>query len=176
MKRFILLLFSLIPLVTFAQNLLELPKDKNGSIHYYEKVQIDTLSKNQLYLNSKLIFLNAFKSSNYIIQLDDPKEGFIIGTGFNDISFKFRGVDIKQQMRFTIKIQCRDGFYDFDIYDIHCISYPNNKRAGSEPSFENFYSFSDSMDNNIQDIIRIVKNTMTLGILRQNNPREFKFI
>lgn len=175
MKKFLLLIFSLIPLVTIAQIPSEFPTDKDGRIYYYEKVQIDTISKNQLYVNSKLVFLNAFKPSNYLIQMDNQKEGVIIGTGFNDINFIFHDVNIKQQMWFTIKIQYQDGSYDFNIYDIYCRSYPKNNRI-AEPSFEKFSPYSNAMNKNIQGIIHILKTTMIKGILREDNPHESKLI
>ncbi len=175
MKKILLSLISLIPLITYAQNLLNFPTDQNGRFHYYERVQIDTITKNQLYSNSKTVFLNAFKPSNYQIQLGDQNAASIIGIGFNDFAFIFRGSDIKQQLCLTIKIQCWDGFYDLHIYDIYCRSYTNSN-VTSEPYFENFSSYSNAINKKIQDILQTLKTTMRNGVLTQDIPFDSKKI
>jgi hypothetical protein len=162
-------LISFIPLIAFAQSVSELPIYQNGSVNYYEKIQVDTISKSRLYLNSKQVFLNTFKASNYRIQLDNQNMGSIVGIGFNDITFIYRGVDIKQQMWFTLKIQVRDGSYDLRIYDLHFRSYTNSEGT-SEPSFEKFPNYSNAINKKIQDIIKTVKTTMISGDLTREIP------
>lgn len=175
MKKILWSLISLMPFFTNAQSPSEFPTDQNGRLYYYERIQIDSISKSQLYLNSKAVFLNAFKPSNFQIQQNDQNLSSIIGIGFNDIDFIFRGLNIKQQMWFTIKIHCSDGSYDLHIYDIFCRSYPNSN-ATSEPSFEKFPSYSNAMNKKIHDIIRTVKSTMSIRVLTQDIPFDSKKI
>ena len=57
MKTFFLLLIAFIPVLSFAQAFDRLPKDENGKIYYSEVIHVDSVNKNQLYLNSKNFLL-----------------------------------------------------------------------------------------------------------------------
>lgn len=55
--------------------------------------------------------------------MDDSENGIIIGKGFTDILIEQK-VNKKiypstQQLWYTVKIQCKDGRYKFEIYDLY---------------------------------------------------------
>lgn len=124
MKSIFLLLFALMPLLSFAQLIDELPKDESGKLYYTEVIQIDSMKKQQLYLNSKQFFVDVFKSANDVIQLDDKESGIVIGKGFSEIYIKILGTPVAEQMWFTIKIQCKDDKFKYEIYNISFKNYP----------------------------------------------------
>ena len=112
------------PLLTFAQIIDELPKDENGNLYYSEIIQIENGTKDDLYLRAKQFFADEFKSANDVIQMDDKESGILIGKGFNDIYIKIIGISTPIQMWYSIKIQCREARYKYEIYDIYFKSYP----------------------------------------------------
>lgn len=100
---------------------------KDGKIHYEEVVEV-TASKNNLYSNAKMWFVDTFKSADDVIQMDDKELGVIIGKGFSDIyvDTKILGDISKTKTRayYTIKVQLKENKYKVDIYDIYYYSYP----------------------------------------------------
>lgn len=106
-------------------------RDINGKIYFNEVIQVDSITKDLLYYNAKVFFAEVFKSANDVIQMDDKENGVLIGKGFTNVYAKavFRdGLIIyldftgTVQMWYTIKIQCKDNRYKYDIYDIYFIN------------------------------------------------------
>jgi hypothetical protein len=128
-----------------------LPRDANGKVTYGEIVQTDSISKDALYLRAKGFFVNYFISANDVIQMDDPEKGVIIGKGFKELIIK--GTAIRDggfiildfyspvQMWFTVKIQCKDGRYKYDIYDI---IFVGNNISSSGTLFTAEYIFNEN--------------------------------
>ncbi len=126
MKKLFIAFLSLLPLLTFGQIIDELPKSENGKLYYSEVTQVDSVTQTQLYLNSKLFFVDAFKSAQDVIQIDDKEKGIIVGKAFVDISSKMLGTSYPVKMWVTIKIQSKDGRYKYEIYDFYYENYPPN--------------------------------------------------
>lgn len=112
----------------------EFKVDNNGGIYYSEVVKVDSLSKLDLYLRSKVFFANSFKSANSVIQMDDKEEAIIIGKGTVKIYIGSGFGAVPSTMNFTLKIQSREGRYKYEIYNI---SYRSD--ALGELSAEYFY-------------------------------------
>jgi hypothetical protein len=103
---------------SFAQIIDELPKDDNGNLNFHEVVQVDSASKEQLYLRAKVFFANAFNSAKDVIQMDDREAGIIIGKGWDNIFIKIALHQVPLKMWYSVKIQSKDGRYKCEVYDI----------------------------------------------------------
>jgi len=125
MRKLFLVLLGFMPILSYGQLIDELPKDEKGKLSFNEVIQLETFKQNQLYLNSKQFFADAFKSANEVIQMDDKESGIIIGKGFVDISAKMLTATFPVKMWYTIKIQSKDGRYKYEIYDIYFENYPS---------------------------------------------------
>lgn len=79
-----LLSFSLALLTSnvFGQSkLLEIFPIENGKATYTGIVQVDSVSKDELYKRAKRWFVDTYKSAKAVIELDDKENGEIIGNG-----------------------------------------------------------------------------------------------
>jgi hypothetical protein len=98
----------------------------DGIYQYQEVVNLDSniYKKGNLYNNSKLYFVDSYKSAKDVIQYDDKDQGKVIGKGFFSIStnqkynLMFTG-NIKWDVYYTIEIFCKNGRYRYRIYDIY---------------------------------------------------------
>jgi hypothetical protein len=133
MKVLTLASLTLMPLFSFGQLIDELPKDESGNLYYNEVVQIAGKDRESLYLVAKQFFVDAFKSANDVVQFEDKATGVITGKGFSNVSVKIMGISNVNQMWFTLKIQCKDGRYKCEVYDIYFNSSPdpNNRRVAT---------------------------------------------
>jgi hypothetical protein len=126
MRKLFTAFLGIMPLLTFGQLIDELPKSDNGKLNFNEVIQVDSIMQNQLYLNSKQFFIDAFKSAKDVIQMDDKDAGIIIGKAFIDVNAKMLGAYYPVKMWFTIKIQSKEGRFKYEIYDIYYENYPPN--------------------------------------------------
>jgi hypothetical protein len=92
----------------------------DGKINFNEVVFVDGASKDDLYSRAKLWFADAFKSSNYVIQLDDRENGVILGKGTLRIEEpgSMTRPTVVKTWGFTIKVQVREGRYKAELYGI----------------------------------------------------------
>lgn len=179
MKKVLLLLWLFFPNHTMAQIIDELPKDENGKLCFSEVVYVDSLKKNQLYLNSKQFFNDAYASVKNVIQSDDKYSAVVIGRVFNFVPIESNPVfkDMPEQMWYTLKIQCKDGRYKYEIYDIsfksidpkvHPTIYAKDyfdkvyyfKNDGTTPKGST-HRYKVSMENAIQSIIYLLKFSLS---------------
>lgn len=126
MRKLFFVLLSIVPLLSYGQLIEELPKNEDGKLNFSGVIQSESFKQNQLYLNSKQFFADAFKSAKDVIQMDDKESGIVIGKGFVDINAKMLGASYPVKMWYTIKIQSKDGRYKYEIYDIYFENYPPN--------------------------------------------------
>lgn len=82
-------------------------------VTFSQVVKMDSTTKKQLYINAKIWFVNIFRSANHVIQMDDPDLGLLIGKGYSDIFGSY------VKMYFTVKVQCKEGRYRFELTDIY---------------------------------------------------------
>lgn len=142
MKR-IFIPLAIVLIISFTANgqiIDEIPIDENGKINFNDVVKVDSVSSKELYVRAKQFFVNIFKSANDVVQMDDKESGIIVGKGFNDIYIKILANPVAIQMWYSIKIQCKDGRYKYEIYDINFKSYSSQYAASSsspaEPTFD----------------------------------------
>ena len=190
MKTFFLLLIAFIPVLSFAQAFDRLPKDENGKIYYSEVIHVDSVNKNQLYLNSKKLFVDALKSNIETIQMDDKEAAIIIAKCFYDIYgltqtglANLNELDRVAQMVYTLKIQCKEGRYKYEIYNIS-FANTNMKIPKMTPAEDYFDKGQESkfrgpkydriicknaMEEYIQSLVVLIKSSMYRSGLHNDN-------
>ncbi|KFF26857.1 DUF4468 domain-containing protein [Chryseobacterium vrystaatense] len=110
MKSLFFVLFSLFFCLINSQ--------ENNVVNYSEVVKLDSTRKAaDLYAQTKMFFVDAFKNSKAVIQLEDPTNKIVIG----EASFPYRsryligsGTTIGK-ISYKISISCKDGRYKYDI-------------------------------------------------------------
>ena len=127
MKK-ILILLLLLPILSFAQT-------KKEIVALYDKLEkkgtkdfsfnfIDTISyktKSDFFLLTKVYFTEKFPYATDIIQLEDKEIGIIIVRSSFDWVYKptYPSFDkIRITYYYLMKIECREGRYRMDMYDI----------------------------------------------------------
>lgn len=124
MKKVICLtIISFIATISFGQNLT-----------FSEVVEVDSLSKKQIYNLSKEWFAHAFNSAQNVIQYENAEEGKLIGKG----TFKYKGKPMVSgtnstgPVTFTITIESKDNRYKFTLTDFsHSLGVvPQDKPKG----------------------------------------------
>jgi hypothetical protein len=151
MKTILLSLGLFLPMLSFAQIFDCLPKDEDGRIYFSEVIHVDSISKNQLYLNSKKFFVAVLKSNIDTILVDDKEAAIIIARCFFDIYglsntgfAMINQVDRITQMVYTLKIQSREGRYKYEIFNI---SFKNmSMKVPKVTSAEDYFDFSKETD------------------------------
>ena len=100
-----------------------------------ETITLDSTTKKELYVRSKIYFMEAFKSGKDVIQLDDPDNGIIIGKGRTEAySTNFMGT-APLPITFSIKIEIKENRYRYTIYDV------NAELTGTSMPVERYYEY-----------------------------------
>lgn len=118
MKKYAIILCVLLFKLSYGQSINTLPKDENGKVHFTSIISSSELSQEETYNKTKLFFINNFNSSKDVIQLDDQKNGTIIGKGNVPIEIQSGKYKFPISMSFTIKIESKDNRCKMDIYNI----------------------------------------------------------
>jgi hypothetical protein len=92
MKKLVFLTLLLFALKSYAQDEVTLPVDSSGNTVYTEVINLDSTSKNDLYLRAKEWFAKTYKSSQSVIQMDDKEGGVISGKALTEFFCKFLGM------------------------------------------------------------------------------------
>jgi len=126
MKLVLTILFNLIILnFNFAQGkLLDILPLKNGKVTYSAVVEVDSVSKDELYNRVKRWFVNTYNSGKDVIQLDDKENGEAIGKGFFEETWMvtfYAAQNVKVWQ--TVKIQLKENKYRYEITDFRMKYY-----------------------------------------------------
>lgn len=164
MKRlFIILIF--VPLISFSQE-------------YSEVVEVPNKTSEKLYTSAKEWFALTFKSSNDVIQLDDPAEKKIIGKGVKQVEYLVRKIPLFMNVYFTLSVQFKDNRYKYDIQSNEIKSgvgkdytYKELKLMATEEGLTEYYkrmgvkpwivgkkNFQENLENNKSVVILIESN------------------
>ncbi len=105
---------------------------KDGKVNYSGVVTIDSVNKDELYNRSNLWFVDTYKSSKDVIQLDDKANGNLVGKGYFDVYWMYSfvmGLDVS--IWHTVKLQFKDGKYKYEIYDFNVKYYVSSDQYTS---------------------------------------------
>ena len=168
MKKLIIVFFLCFCALTYGQDSMfsSIPL-KNGKAFYSGIVQIDNVSKNELYNRAKRWFVNTYTSAQDNIQLDDKENGEIVGKGCFQTNWDIaiissQNINVCQ----TIRILIKDNRYKYEITNFS-VNYFANAGQTSGPAFfdmplENWMSFSKKnsqklfkkIDVHVNDVIK----------------------
>jgi hypothetical protein len=122
---FLFIIFLFISNVVIAQDkLLGILPLKNGKVTYSDEIQLQGVSKDEIYTRTKHWFINTYSSGKDVIQLDDKENGEIIGKAcFKEkwpLSFY---TSMSVNVWKTIKIQIQNNHVRFEISDFRLKNY-----------------------------------------------------
>lgn len=119
MKKTLLSLTLLFPLLTFSQ---DLPKNANGQIEYSDVVKIDSTDAQTLYSRAKMVIAQTFVSARDVTQLaDDNTKSLVVRANIHVVD---KSGDYGR-VAFVMTIQCKDGRYRYIITDFVQTSPPS---------------------------------------------------
>jgi hypothetical protein len=126
MKKIFILIFALfISQEIFAQDkLLGILPLKEGKVTYSDVIQLQGVSKDEMYKRVKLWFNENDKSNKDVIQLEDKDNGEIIGKGSFRAKWNFRFYTVlSMNVWKTIKIQIKNDSLKYEISDFRMNNY-----------------------------------------------------
>lgn len=93
---------------------------KDNKVFYENVYQIDSISRNELYLRAKNVYLRLFPATKDVIQNEDKENGIIAGKGNTSFIEPGRfGLNFEQKIRFTLSITVKDYKYRIQLFDIY---------------------------------------------------------
>jgi len=164
MKRWLFIFLLAISAQGFAQKdtLITLPI-QDGKI-FYEKVYQDSgMTKNDLFIKSKDVFLRLFPDTKGVIQDEDKENGIIAGKGYFSMSFAM--------MKFTVRILVKDNKYKVQIFDFYSSSTlirddtetpieKNYNKAKEKRRSKSVYQSWINFNNNVLNIFNEIESEM----------------
>ncbi len=137
------LLFLLFPSALFAQGVtyedLRLP-DINGKVTFQEVVDIPDTKADELYNRSKLWFVDFFRSSEHVIEMDSQDLGVIVGNGLTSIYQEPLGIEVETKVHFTVKIETKENRARYTLTNF-AMTNSTNDRVPIETFFSERYMF-----------------------------------
>lgn len=128
MKRTILTLLALLPLLAFGQDLAKKSKNepienltiptKEGVI-FYEQVAQCSDNQKDLYFKARKWFVDTFNSAKSVLQMEDKDEGKLAGKAFYTYNFNNGMSTSKVTIDFTLNLDIKDGKYRVQFYDMY---------------------------------------------------------
>lgn len=116
MKK-ILLLLALTTFTMNAQEKFDFPLNENGQIIFTEVVNAEGKTKDDLYNNSKMFFVNTYKVTQEKLK-QNKEASSVTDNQYSIISIKANGSDVKAKLFYTIAIMSKDGKYKYEIKNI----------------------------------------------------------
>ncbi len=165
----IVLLIILFSLECYTQNkLLDILPLKDGKVNYISVLEVDGVSKEELYNRANYWLMNSEDYQNAIISTDDKNEQITGKGSFKELwgpnDYPELYVDVLQTFRF----QFRNGRYQYSITNFIV------KKPGMETQLEIYKmknkkfikynkSFYKRIDTQIKKIINSLEKTMTMN-------------
>ena len=144
-------------------------------ISYSEVVKVDsTRMDKDLYAQAKMFFVEAFKNSKAVIQLEDPANKIIIGEGSIPYSSRYligSGTTIGK-ISFRMSISCKNGRYKYDIGNFNhegkSMSFgyitnvvdPKNRFGPTGTRIKVYQEMKDKISQEIEPLIVFLKDYM----------------
>lgn len=134
MKHFVIILIVVLPSLLFGQQeeanyelpnyKMELPiNEETGLISFVYVVQVNGISKNELFSRAQIWFSNKYNSVDHVLRMVEKKNGILMGYAFTDMTIMEAGLGELEKMYYTIKIYVKDGRYKCVITDLRFQSY-----------------------------------------------------
>ncbi|MBX2969410.1 MAG: DUF4468 domain-containing protein [Cyclobacteriaceae bacterium] len=151
----IILLLTVVQISNGQEKLLDILPLQDGVVTYTKVVQVEGVTKDELYLRAKKWFVTTYKSAKDVIQLDDKESGTIVGKGNFRITYYAREPLIDH----TISISVKDGRFKYEIKDL-----VYSDKQGDKFAIENFpkgwagrKKLYETIDKDINSIIESIE-------------------
>lgn len=156
MKK-VLFILLLLPCIGFGQNIL-LPVDsETQKVSFVSIVDVNNVSQSELHNRAKVWFINSFRDSKEVIQLDDKENGILIGKGNSIITYSATLVTMTENISFKVVIRVKDNKYRAEITDIVLRSEPNQFQASAiSTPVEMYNAEKPNKNKTIQKIIAAI--------------------
>lgn len=158
-----------------------LSTNAQSPVIYSEVIQVDSVSKNELYSRAKIWFVKTYKSSKDVLQLDDKEDGKIIGKAVMKYvpSFLSGSSATKGYINYTISVFVKEGRYKYEItdfmhdpdgfetapYSVNLITTegvcPNPKAMAKKWSDRVWVDIKDQIDRNTLALVADLKKNMS---------------
>ena len=109
MKKILLTLFAITPIVLFAQNPIEKIPFNDSKIEFEKILEVDGKTANELYSQTKLIITELYKSGKSVIDSYDDDALNIVVKGITYYPLKDWLGTINQKLEHTLIFQFKDG-------------------------------------------------------------------
>lgn len=116
MKK-ILLLLAFTAFSMNAQEKFDFPLNENGQIIFTEVVNAEGKSKDDLFTNSKMFFVNTYKVTQDKLK-QNKEASSVSGNQYSIMTIKANGSDVKVKLFYTVNILSKDGKYKYEIKNI----------------------------------------------------------
>lgn len=116
MKK-IFLLLVLIAFNSNAQEKFEFPLNENGQIIFTEVVPVEGKTKDDLFSNSKMFFVNTYKVTQEKLKQDKAASS-VTDNQYSIMTVKVNGSDVKVKLFYTISILSKENKYKYEIKNI----------------------------------------------------------
>ncbi len=142
MKKILLLAFICISTFVRAQATLDSLPRIDGKISYQNIVDVPNKSKDFIFAAANKWMLDTFKGRNGGIQSADKEQGQIIGENSFKLAHEasdFFHAPMGYTFKFKIQIDCKDGKYRIQLYDItYFIDHPSTDPSLDDIELYNF--------------------------------------
>ena len=108
---------------------------KEGKVTYTDVVQLQGVTKEEMYNRVKLWFVETYNSSKDVIQIDDKERGEIIGKGCFRAVWNLRFYTAQSMNVWkTIKIQLKNDSFRYEITDfrLNNVFFPTQNTSVSD--------------------------------------------
>lgn len=116
MKK-ILLLLALTAFTMNAQEKFDFPLNENGQIIFTEVVPAEGKTKDDLYNNSKMFFVNIYKVTQDKLK-QNKETSSVSDYQYSIMKIMANGSEVKVKLFYTISILSKDGKYKYEIKNI----------------------------------------------------------
>lgn len=93
------------------------PETKEYS--FSEVIEVEGFTQDQLYTNANIWFVDAFRSANHVIQMNDKASGILMGKGYGKFITEDGINSLHKDLYFTIKVQVKDGRYKYEVRNMY---------------------------------------------------------
>lgn len=136
----------------------------DGKIFYEHVYQDSDMTKNDLFVKSKDVFLRLFPDTKGVIQNEDKDNGIVSGKGYFSFIYKdgIFNMAFSQTVRSTFRVIVKDGKYKVEFFDFYFndapieIGYYNTR----EKKDRKVYRFFSYFNNRVLQIFNQVETEM----------------
>jgi hypothetical protein len=121
-----LLCFLLISISVVSQGSFNFPFNEFGRVEYRDVVELDSMSKEQLFTNAKQWITRTYGDYKKVLQNEDKENGVInikakIDGGFSETQFMSLLLYNGWQVEYILTIECKDNRYRYTFSDFVAI-------------------------------------------------------